>query len=336
MGDRVSSGAGVLRALFDEIPSDGTIAPAPLVRALKDAFGLERAGLFAPVLDDGIRRLELTALGEFDDLDLPSWRSAFVAGDQNGQFFDPSHVDEPQRNQVVSLLERFGAKGKQQEMLRRRGLDLEVDDITRVLLCDGAVLLAWIGGTHREPLPPETIRAFQSVVPALRGRFLLDRRLREAEIATRGLATALDRIAAPAFIVRAGGGVEHANSAGVQALSGDRKAVEDGLAGALAEFARGAATESEITALPGNGKPYWLVVLRAQMLDLRVTKAASTWGLTARQRDVLHGIVGGDANKAIAQRLSCTEATVEAHATAIYRKARVDGRSALIAKLMSI
>jgi DNA-binding CsgD family transcriptional regulator len=62
---------------------------------------------------------------------------------------------------------------------------------------------------------------------------------------------------------------------------------------------------------------------------------AKIWGLTPRQGAVLERLAAGQSNKEIASWLGCSVTTVEEHLTAIYRKAGVAGRHALLASLLT-
>lgn len=328
-----------LRAAIRELPANGEWNLADLKAALRDAFAFDRIGLFRPQKavspTDGIV-LEVDEMDEFAGLDLPTWRTALGRNDENALFFDPASPEQDQRNEVVSLLARFSGKGPRQDFLRRIGLDLEVDDITRVLICDGEELLMWLGGSSLGPLDAEKMRTFAKVVPDLCARFVMERKLRDAALATHGLATALTLIPAPAFIVRRDGVAEHANDLGRRIRDREGKEISRAIMDAVMAFDAGneLPPKSQVTRLAGIGVPRWLVILHDRAVSARIALAAEDWGLTERQRDVLGGIVAGNANKAIAKRLKCSEATVEAHATAIYRKAKVEGRAALIAKFL--
>ena len=59
---------------------------------------------------------------------------------------------------------------------------------------------------------------------------------------------------------------------------------------------------------------------------------AATFGLTARQGEVLAFLARGYPNKTIAERLGIAEGTVEEHVAALFRKVGVDSRTALVAK----
>jgi DNA-binding NarL/FixJ family response regulator len=63
--------------------------------------------------------------------------------------------------------------------------------------------------------------------------------------------------------------------------------------------------------------------------DERLQAASREWKLTPRQTAVLERVVRGDSNKQIAERLRCTENTIEVHVSALLRKAAVDSRVTL-------
>jgi DNA-binding CsgD family transcriptional regulator len=58
-----------------------------------------------------------------------------------------------------------------------------------------------------------------------------------------------------------------------------------------------------------------------------LTASADAPRLSARQQSILHCLVEGDSNKAIARRMAMAEATVKVHVKAILRKIRVHNRT---------
>jgi DNA-binding NarL/FixJ family response regulator len=140
----------------------------------------------------------------------------------------------------------------------------------------------------------------------------------------------MNALGAPAFLLRHGGGIAHANDAGAT-LARRRSAVEE----LKAYVAEGRARTLDVRA-PGIGA-YELVLLRDQpnrLLD-GVARADAAWSLTPRQREVLTHVARGDSNKTIAAKLACAEVTIELHVTAILRKAKAGGRAELIARVWS-
>jgi len=71
-------------------------------------------------------------------------------------------------------------------------------------------------------------------------------------------------------------------------------------------------------------------------LEARAAQAEARWGLTRRQGQILALVVEGRSNRAIAALLGVGERTVEAHLTAIYERAQVEGRSQLVARLWGL
>lgn len=325
-----------LRERVRSVPPDGVVDHATLIDGLKNTFGLEHVGFFAPARVGRGWELDIDELDDFKALwDVQAWREALAEGRPEAVFFDPSAVTEQQQNVALSLRRSFGLVGEKQTFLASIGLDLAKIDLVRALICDGAHAHVWIGTASTKPIPEAKRAAFDAFIPELRAFFALERKLRDAAVATSGLAAALDLLPAPAFIVGRGGNAEHANTVGRQELDRAPEETVEKITSAIRSFERGTATRAEVTRIAGPGVPErWLVVLQAESNDRRLGTLAKDWGLTARQREVLVGICRGDANKTIAQELACVEATVEAHATAIYRKAGVEGRAALIAKVL--
>ncbi|MFM2153706.1 MAG: hypothetical protein RL199_2141 [Pseudomonadota bacterium] len=91
--------------------------------------------------------------------------------------------------------------------------------------------------------------------------------------------------------------------------------------------------------LPLAGHPgYGVIVLRdsAVVLQRQLALAMAQWRLTPRQTVILGHLAEGLANKEIAAKLDCAEATVEQHLTVIYRKARAHGRTGTLALLWEL
>ncbi len=69
--------------------------------------------------------------------------------------------------------------------------------------------------------------------------------------------------------------------------------------------------------------------------DDRIRAARRSLKLTVRQTEVLAQLIRGRSNKEIASELDCAENTVEFHITQLLRKASVDSRTQLMAKLFA-
>jgi DNA-binding CsgD family transcriptional regulator len=66
---------------------------------------------------------------------------------------------------------------------------------------------------------------------------------------------------------------------------------------------------------------------RVTIDGMEVTSIAQLPALTAREREVLELVVGGAANKRIAEHLGTTEHTVKFHLGSVFRKLGVSNRT---------
>lgn len=215
--------------------------------------------------------------------------------------------------------------------LQRFGVERMVH--LRVLVCEGPALLGWVGVLRHEPFTARETHILEELTPALHRRLRLDTRLREAGMLHVALQATLEAIGQPAYVVTATGRVEHANSAGQARLAQDGQHVRQ----ALRSHLRGEPTDPALTftplRLPGAPAHYLAIEQGGTAQTFaRMHSVSTSWGLTARETEVLGRLVRGESNKAIAVRLGCAERTVEVHVTRILAKAQVESRSALLAK----
>jgi DNA-binding NarL/FixJ family response regulator len=200
-----------------------------------------------------------------------------------------------------------------------------------VLVCDGPVLLAWVGGFREKPYTIAERERLAMLVPSLRRRLRLERQLGAAALDAATAVAALDAIPAAAFVTNDSGGVVYANRIGRALLARDRSATRSWLAEAI----RHERPDAARTTLATRGAARHFLVTRVRPADdpdARADVAASRWGLSARQTQVLSLLARGSANKTIAATLGCTEATIEIHVTAILRKVDADNRAELVAR----
>jgi DNA-binding CsgD family transcriptional regulator/PAS domain-containing protein len=245
--------------------------------------------------------------------------------------YDPVRPESSQRNRILvhaweqyeihmgGVLSPVGLRGVHQ---------------VRALLCDGPVLLAWVGGfQHRRPTPA-SLELFEALVEPLRRRLALERRLGDAMLWASGLAASLEALSAPAFVVSSSGGVKHGNRAGIELLT--RSPTLVGLA--IRAAIRGEASAYAVTPLVTRGVPrHYLLIQRVAVgaLEARLLEARARWKLTDRQVEVLGRLALGDANKDIAARFEMSARTVEQHVRDLTIKAKVDSRLRLVARLWS-
>jgi DNA-binding CsgD family transcriptional regulator len=149
-----------------------------------------------------------------------------------------------------------------------------------------------------------------------------------------GLAAALDEIPSPAFVIWADGSIAVANDSGRAASAWAPELVASQLLASL-----GGRDESfRVTRIASPGAPsHFLAVQRRGAVDPaeRVATAASTWGLTPRQEEVLALLVLGRSNKAMADALGCASSTVEIHVTALLSRSDCESRCELVSRFWS-
>ncbi|HEX7477825.1 MAG TPA: LuxR C-terminal-related transcriptional regulator [Polyangiales bacterium] len=279
------------------------------------------------------------SVGEASSTDADFVR-AYDAALRQGHY--PFHYNllqpEPaQRNQVYRLAELHshaaGTRCSVEETLAQCGVPDH--DQLRVLICDGPILLAWVGGFRQTPFEEREKALLAALVPALQRRLSVQRMLLDTNAARLGLPAALDLLGAPAFVARPTGRIAHANVAGRTLFDQD----PHGLTARLLSAIDGTHGPSISTPVAAPGLPeLFVIVLRDQAdgLELRLQRAAAHWKPTRRERDVLRHLAAGDANKEIAVKLACSEANIEHHVTSLLRKARCDGRCRLIARFWAL
>jgi len=327
------------------------------VRALVDAIGRYSD---TPILDTLTTELPALLGAEIGcayriGLDGPSWHLDFVHGTgfplptfaatfaefaasspstsmTNG--YDVLRPPAAQRNVAIDPVavvgrETVAALPMTQKVLRPQKVDLH--NQLRVLVCDGPHLLAWVGVLGTQVFGAREKRILGAVAKPLVGRLLLEQRLHEREVRAHGFEAALEALNVAAFLVRGQHTLVHANGIGRMLL--DAGAIDlpaRMLAGRLGH-------DRTVTVIPLHGRAlegYTLAVIAEpeRDLELRLQRVAVAWSLTPRHLDVLRRLVLGEANKAIAERLGLSVATVEVHVSAILKKARVDGRAELVAR----
>lgn len=201
----------------------------------------------------------------------------------------------------------------------------------RALVCDGPVLLAWVGGMSDRPIDVRARERLQQIVPALARRLAADRR-KPDDLGPAALEVALEALPAAAFVTAPCGLVLHANAAAIAMLERDHR-----FGAHLADVVSGRCADPRfrVTRFRPNGMAEHALVTHVPDVPCaadRVAAARRAWGLTARQTEVLALLVRGEPNKHVAAILGCAERTIELHVTALLAKAGVDNRAALVAR----
>lgn len=104
----------------------------------------------------------------------------------------------------------------------------------------------------------------------------------------------------------------------------------------LVRFPSGRSYELEISYPSEKGPGRWLVILveeyREESLPLQVS--LEHWGFTDRERAIAEHVVRGAGSDEVCESLGIARSTLKTHLAAIFTKAGVRNRTALIAKLL--
>lgn len=258
--------------------------------------------------------------------------------------YDPAAVAPRQRNRVKSTAELIRDEVLSNAQARRHAegasivLGATVVDQMRLLVCEGATAIAWVGALETDPKRPFTTtrrRALQRLAPAFIERFQLDRRLERAPLAEATLEAFLGQVDQPTWLLNGKGHVVLANPAGELRLV--RNA--DGTMQALRGVAGGDLAGFRVAELQAPGYPkYWLVMERGEGADVarRLEHARRSWELSDGEAAVLALVARGLTNAAIARETGRAVRTIELYVSRLMAKARVDNRASLIAKVWHV
>jgi DNA-binding NarL/FixJ family response regulator len=293
---------------------------------------------------ESLDSLEVARFQSVGFRDAPGLRAAFadVFGRQPGRYawYDPICPEPEQRNRLVEAHELMKPGELEQSYIYQRVLvpfGLEQHQQPRVLLCDGASLLAWFGAIHPDPITATQRRMLARLARPIHRRLMLERQLAWST-RTAALAAALEHIGAPAFVLAGGRQIVEAN-AGARALLATRRA---DIVAALEMQARASTQaktsdlEVELVSLRMHGCPQLdLAIVRAGTREARIAacieRAAERWQLTPRQREVVTRIVQGGATPTIAAELHVSGRTIELELSALFERSQTANRAELVA-----
>lgn len=145
-----------------------------------------------------------------------------------------------------------------------------------------------------------------------------------------------EAIPLPAFVLDPRGGLVGANVAGREWLARDRTGHKAALRNAaLGRAEPGRFRTTEVRAVGASRRFLVLAVDAAQTTHASRT-AATHWGFSPREAQVLALLGAGLTNRAIAAELAVAERTVESHLTSMYCKAQVETRAELVVRAWRI
>ena len=314
---------GSRHAIEDVLPDVHRLLEIEAVLVLTPAEGL-----------DGLEVARFQSVG-FRDADgvRAGFADVFRRQPRRYAWYDPIRPEPEQRNRVIEAHAVMGPGELEQSYIYQRALrpfGLQSHRQPRVLLCEGASLLAWFGGFHPEPVTPRHLRMLRRLARPMRRRLALERQLGPLQRSA-ALVAALEQLGAPAFVL-AGQRIVEANASARTLLAARRREVLEALSSPPG------ATSLDVDHVPVclAGYPELrLAIVRGASQDARIAhaveRAAASWRLSPRQCDVLRGIVRGDASATIAAELAISDRAVELHVTAMFGRAGVTSRAELAA-----
>lgn len=253
--------------------------------------------------------------------------------------FDPRAPEAAQRNAALHLqrhaADAYAASALYAECIQPLGLARH--HVLRMLVCEDDVLLGWLGGFSTDEVTAASRTYLEALAPALRWRLALERLLGTAPRLHAALGITIEEIGAPALVIDQHGHIDAINSA-ARVLVEQRG--DDVAASIAAILAHGRPRlPFTITRLSERGLPdHYLAILRPRTtearIDLAVAMATTRWRLTPRQQEVLALVVRGESNAEIAARLGTTSRAAELHITALFERAGVTNRAALVAAVL--
>lgn len=155
---------------------------------------------------------------------------ALATGPREWAWFRPTCPAPRQRNRFVEALSSAARAQpgffEESHLYRRffRPLHLHRHRQLRVLLCDGARLLAWFGALQPQPITERQRAIANMLVSSLQRRLLIDERLAEASTVARSLEAVLEHLGVAAFVVGRRAEILHANAVARATLEVDCRA----------------------------------------------------------------------------------------------------------------
>ena len=326
--DAVRASVERLRTIDETAPLDAAGVAGAIASELHDLLGGSLSVAYRPAraANDWI----IGAVGPRSEV-ISTSLARTVTASADWFRYDPLRPAVQQRN-TVSATERIDAPVAAGPFFDRLGQNIGQ---TRLLLCDGPVLLAWIG-ILRDPERRHDIDrdVFRRVGLAARRRLRLALGV-PASFKFSSFEVSLDAYPGEAYVVRRDGRVEFANALAAERLASSGHAILKELREAVGCYPA-ASQGFELHPLRASSMaPHFLATRRSGAADLeaRLRHAGARWALTPRQLSVLRHLALGDANKDIATGLGMSVRTVEQHVATMLARAKVESRLRLVAKV---
>jgi len=338
--DDRSAVAGIASELAVYRPDSAPVLPQ-VMGAVHELLGGATASIFSLAEANGGLALTRCHLIDFPARFEPLFARFLSSAPRRYGIYDAARPEPNQRNRVVLSTHICSREDLESQPMYKQVFHpagIGDHEQLRVLLCEGASLLAWFGITDPATFSTRQRRLLAALARPMRRRLLLERRMARGERAGLALEAALEHIAIPAFVVGRHGVIHEMNAAGrsvLEARRGElRRAVVDAIAG------RPHQPVLQLVPLHARGlAPHWLVLIPAaaphDRLHAQLAAAATRWGLTRRETEVASWIARGATNQRIAAELGCAEHTVEVHVSRILAKADLASRAELVATILA-
>ncbi|MGE5186007.1 MAG: hypothetical protein ACM31C_28320, partial [Acidobacteriota bacterium] len=242
MGKVSTRDAHQLRAIATELAVlrlDGTSVLAEVLPEIRTLLDVDGMLCMCPV-----ERPTGWAVERFDADHMPNptkfrrtWLEFLARAPRRYAWYDPIRPEPWQRNKVLDALDIIPQGELEASPIYERVLrpfSLHAHHQLRALVCDGASLLAWFGTFQQDTPTARQRQLLAALVPAMRRRLALERRLAAAPRVELALEAALDRLGAPAFVLDGSGRVQAANRSGEALLAARRTDVRRALVDAVA------------------------------------------------------------------------------------------------------
>jgi DNA-binding CsgD family transcriptional regulator len=337
IGTRPTELACATSSVLARIDLDGDVAIERAMRLLGERWGARALTYRACPADGGYAVEHVHASGWMESSALADEIARYASTSRDPfPVYDPLRPEASQRD-VVRTFRAIDYHGTELGVFNRR-IGLGEGEQMRALVCDGPLLLAWVGASRAAPFTRVEREELTTLLPAFRERLRLERQLSSATFSPTLLAAAIEELPVPAFLVETRHlHLELANAPGCALAARLGRALPERIREARAGAKNGfrvvsvvvrGLSEHALVLFDGDG-PCVAPTTRA-----RLARAARELTLTPRQQQVLAEIVAGQPNKVIAERLRCSVRAVEVHVTALLRKARVDSRAALVGRVL--
>jgi DNA-binding CsgD family transcriptional regulator len=247
--------------------------------------------------------------------------------------YNPLHPERQQRNRVVGTGHLRTPIAQQLYPL----IGLDGNDCVRVLICEGATFLAWVGIYTDRTIRRWQRMALGSLVEPLRKRLVAERKLARYT-ATRGALDALLACTPNAAFLVTGNEIEAANDAARRTLRADRKGTVAGVRDAVRGETAASLYDAILLDRCGEQCSY-LILDRARSGPMHLASAAAAqtrFGLSVRQTEVLERVLQGMSGPEIARALGISPNTLEKHFAALYERVGVHTRAALVAHVTAV